>query len=68
MNYTSKYRLLGTKGNRWDNSKFLKISAVLLTSAVVFERRCLPVDGILFQQVTVRKDTATEEGASLRGT
>ena len=29
-------------GNRWDNSKFLKISAVLLTSAVVFERRCLP--------------------------
>ena len=35
MNYTSKQRLLGTKGNRWDNSKFLKISAVLLTSAVV---------------------------------
>ena len=50
----------GAKGNRWDNSKFLKISPVLLTSAVVFERRSLPVDGILFQQVTVRKDTATE--------
>lgn len=27
---------------------------------MVFERRYLPVDGILFQQVTVRKDTAPE--------
>ncbi len=27
---------------------------------MVFERRYLPVDGILFQQATVRKDTATE--------
>lgn len=42
MNYTSKHLLFGTKGNRWGNSEFLKISAVLLTSFafVVSQRLC----------------------------
>ena len=40
MNYTSKHLLFGAKGNRWDNSKFLKVSGVLLTSfAFVLSQR-----------------------------
>ncbi len=66
MNYTSKHLLLGQKAVCWDNPKPFKGFKEFLTSAVVFERRCLPVDGILFQQVTVRKDTATEGGHPLR--
>ena len=55
----------GQKAVCWDNPKPLKVSGVHLTSFafVVSQWRCLPVDNILFHQVTTRKVTVPEGDA-----
>lgn len=60
MNYPSKHLLLRRKGKLLEHSNSLKGFRNILTAAVVSQRRCLPVDNILFHQVTTRKVTVPE--------